>query len=140
MKEFTSKVMVLCLLGMLILTVVGCQTPQLPKTHTAFPDDPLTATNRFGISLRDAQAKSLNLEPGMAQNDVASLLCKPDETSVETFGAKTPRPWNGFEWIYYWGPRVWRLDGKNPHNTLTVIFEKKSNNWVVNTWIWSGPP
>jgi hypothetical protein len=142
MNEAASKVTIVCLLGILIFAAIGCQTTQSQNanTPTTAVTDPLDATNKCGVSLRDAQTKSLNLEAGMTQDRVASLLCKPDETSVETFGTQTPQPWNGFEWVYYWGPRIWRLDGKNPHNTLTIIFEKKLNNWVVNTWIWSGPP
>jgi outer membrane protein assembly factor BamE (lipoprotein component of BamABCDE complex) len=142
MYETVSKVIVVCLLGVLIFTAIGCQTTQSPniKTTTTVTTDPLTATNRYGLSLRDAQDKSLKLEPGMTQDEVALLLCKPDETSVETFGTQTTRPWNGFVWIYHWGPRIWRFDGKNPHNTLTIFFEKRLDNWVVNTWIWSGPP
>ena len=129
-------------LGVVVLTAIGWQTSQPPKKQSAFPDDPLEATNKFGVTLRDAQTKSLHLHVGMPQDEVASALCKPDKTSVETYGTQISRPWNGFEWIYYWGPRIWRFDGKNPHNTLTVIFERSTdnNNWAVNTWIWSGPP
>jgi outer membrane protein assembly factor BamE (lipoprotein component of BamABCDE complex) len=142
MNNAVSKVLVVCLLGLLMFAATGCQTAQSPNTNTttAATTDPLTATNKYGLSLRDAQDKSLKLEPGMTQDEVALLLCKPDETSVETFGAQTSRPWNGFTWAYHWGPRIWWLNGKNPHNTLTIIFEKKLDNWVVNTWIWSGPP
>jgi hypothetical protein len=77
----------------------------------------------------------------MTQDQVTSLLCKPDETAVETFGIQTSKPWNGFEWIYRWGEsRFWPLRERNPHNTLTIIFEKRlDNNWAVNIWIWSGP-
>jgi len=142
MNETASKAAGVCLLGVLIFAAIGCQTTQSRNANatTTVVTDPLDATNKYGISLRDAQTKSLNLEAGMTQDQVASLLCKPDETSVETFGTQTPRPWNGFKWIYHWGPRLWSLRGPNPHNTLTIIFEKRFDNWVVNTWIWSGPP
>ena len=142
MKETASKIIVVCFLGLLIFAAIGCETIHSPNktTTTLATADPLTATNKYGISLGDAQGKSLKLESGMTQNEVALLLCRPDETSVETFGTATPRPWNGFTWIYHGGPRVWWLNGKNPHNTLTVIFEKRLDDWVVNTWVWSGPP
>jgi outer membrane protein assembly factor BamE (lipoprotein component of BamABCDE complex) len=140
MNKAESKILTLCLVGLLLFVVAGCQTTQSRTANTsATAADPLDATNKCGISLRDAQTKSLNLEAGMTQDQVISLLCKPDETSVETFGAQTPRPWNGFEWVYRWGRGIYWFNRPNPHDTLTIIFEKRLDVWVVNTWIWSGP-
>lgn len=134
-----SKMVVACLLGMVLVIAIGCQTNQPSSPTTVIDTDPLTATNRYGLSLGDAHDKSLKLAPGMTQDDVVSLLSKPDETSAHTFGSQTAKPWNGIMWIYHWGPGIYRFKGPNPHDTLTVIFEQGSNAWIVNSWQWSGP-
>jgi hypothetical protein len=139
MNKASLKIIWIFLMGAFIFTIVGCQTPQSPNPNIAKADDPLTATNRYGLSLRDAQDKSLKLQPGMTQDEVVLLLCKPDETSAGTFGTQTPKPWNGVVWMYHWGLGLWSLRGPNPHDKLTIVFEKGLDTWVVNSWYWSGP-
>jgi len=139
------RVIGVCFLGVLIFTVVGCQTSQSPNltydTKTTFvtvtnyvtapaPIDDLQTRN--GLSLRDAQDKALKLAPGMTQDEVISLLCKPDETSAGTYGTQTDKPWNGITWYYRWGTNL--LNRK----VLNILFEKSSDAWVVNSWQWSG--
>lgn len=133
------KVIGICSLGLLIFVIVGCQTSPSPNKNTTALPNVLTVTNRYGLSLQDAQDKALKLEPGLTQDEVTLLLCKPDETSARTFGTETPKPWNGIVWIYHWGPGIRWFDRPNPHDTLTIVFEKGANAWVVNSWLWSGP-
>jgi hypothetical protein len=135
----TLKVVLALLLGALIITISGCQTDQTTNTATTVINDPLTQTNRYGLSLGDAHDKSLKLEPGMTQSQVVSLLCTPDETEARTFGSNTQNPWEGVMWTFHWGSGIWRLNGSNPHDTLTIIFEKESETWAINSWQWSGP-
>jgi outer membrane protein assembly factor BamE (lipoprotein component of BamABCDE complex) len=135
----------------LVLVFTGCQTSQTSSSES-YPvktnDSSATVTNEvakpapvkdlqshFGLSLRDAQDKALKLLPGMTQDEVILLLGKPDETSAGTYGQQTQKPWNGIAWFYRWGT----LDS-DPLNykQLTIIFEKGSNAWVINSWQWVG--
>jgi outer membrane protein assembly factor BamE (lipoprotein component of BamABCDE complex) len=97
---------------------------------------------RNGLSLRDAQDKALKLAPGMTQDEVISLLGKPDETSADTYGTQTARPWNGITWYYRWDSEPSDANilsmSQRHHKNLSIIFEKGLGAWVVNSWGWSG--
>ena len=146
--EKTSIVTVLCFF---VLVFTGCQTPQ-PASPESYPlktnDSSTTVTNyvtkpapvedlktHFGLSLRDAQDKALKLLPGMTQDEVGSLLGKPDQTSAGTYGTQTQKPWNGITWYYRWGT----LDSsRSNYKLLSITFEKGLGAWVVNSWEWVG--
>jgi len=132
----TTCIYILCAL---IFVVCGCQTTVSSKSHDVPRPSLLTVTNSYGISLKAAQDKSLNLEQGMTQAQVVLLLCKPNSESPKTFFPSGQNPWNGLVWHYQWGPRIHWFDRPNPEDTLEIIFEKHLNVWVVTTWIWSAP-
>jgi hypothetical protein len=127
------------MVGALLFVSAGCQTPQSPSPKASLNTNPLLETNQYGLSLKDAQDKAIKLEPGMSQAEVVLLLCKPDETSARTFGSDTSKPWNGVVWDYLWGPGIYWANRPNPHDALTIVFEKDVNDWIVNSWFWSGP-
>lgn len=130
------------------LTVTNFVTVTVTN-YTTEPAPKEDLQTRDGLSLRDAQDKALKLEPGLAQDEVLLLLGKPDETSAETYGAQTPKPWNGMAWYYRWGNQPsFRSGGLsdnpdnvpavNNHKILTIIFNQDSGAvWVVNSWQWS---
>ena len=92
----------------------------------ARPSEPVSAS---GVSLSVAQARAINLEPGLPLSAVRESLGLPDETSSGTFGQATSQPWIGMTWNYIW---------KSGYTTkrLEVVFSKSAGNWTVNHWDW----
>lgn len=87
---------------------------------------PKDLQTRYGLSLRDAQEIVRQFKSGMAQIEVLSRLGKPDETSSGPLS-------DGFDGIvsyYRWqvGPN------SSPKKKLTIVFQKDSNNYVLNHW------
>jgi outer membrane protein assembly factor BamE (lipoprotein component of BamABCDE complex) len=140
----------------LILASAGCQTPQSSDYETQPAKTNLSVTNtnvvtvtnyvtepvpaedlqdHYGLSLRDAKDKALKLAPGMTQDEVISLLGKPDETSAGTYGTQTQNPWNGITWLYRWG-NMNTLGDLYKLKVLSITFEKGSNAWIINNWHW----
>jgi hypothetical protein len=88
---------------------------------------------RNGLILRSAREKSIQLDRlGTTQDDVISLLGKPDETSSGTYGTATKTPWPGKEWGYTWI----KPDGDCHSLQILFSFDEKENAWVVNNWYW----
>lgn len=112
------------------VTETTSQAPIQDSKRTA-TTNPLSLTNRFGLSLHDAQDKSLKLIPGMTKDDVTLLLGTPDTTSAGTYGTETPQPWNGMTWCYRWTGASQMLV-----SSLLITFEKEQNDWVVHGWQW----
>src|SRR2546425_4170776 len=118
-----GRVAGLCL-AFAVLSATGCSSLP-PSTYQPSPEP----RSRAGLTLKDAQEKTLKLMPGMTQDEVQALLGPPDETEASTFGSKTARPWSGIVWRYRWtGFSSKRLD--------VVFAQWAPPSWVLNHWTW----
>ena len=162
-KKLKSPLVLIFILSTVACVVAGCASSTVPQLNhasqsvttgqssednsgptlsqnTNITSDPLSLTNRYGLSLRDAEDKSLKLMPGMTQDEVLVLLGKPDETSAGTYGTQTQTPWNGITWQYHWiiqDPMSADTTLSSAKRNLSIIFEKAQDNfWVINSWNW----
>jgi hypothetical protein len=89
---------------------------------------------RYGLTLLDAEEKAFKLAQGMTQDDVLSLLGKPDETGTEKFKPSTGGEWDLLMYYYRW-PMVYSIWDKNPQRQIEVAFKQREDGiWILRRW------
>lgn len=114
------------ILAAIILSSCAAVTPvAAPAKHASAAPPRTEQLSRSGYTAAQVEERSLQLRTGMTEAEVQSLLGLPSQTSSETFGQQTPRPWLGIQWDYKWA---------TPYRWLAVVFNDSTSR--LNNWLW----
>ena len=101
------------------------------------------------MTLDEAKAASVKLEPGMSRQNVATLFGLPKKTEVLPMGSETKNPWNGLVWRYEWWidhPADCSAGAfcRGRAAQFELVFQRAEqatpdgDTWLLNSWSWHG--
>ena len=100
---------------------------------TAIAAQPAPSKER--LTLGQAERLAIDLQQGMALQEVERLLGKPKRTALRTLGYSGPvgSSQDTLQWTYSWSAPA------QSDRTLQVVFAGKSpDGWLVHSWDWNG--
>ena len=93
------------------------------------------APSKERLTLGQAERLAVDLQQGMALQEVERLLGKPKRTALRALGysGSGGSPQDTLQWIYSWSSPA------QTDRTLQVVFAGKSpDGWLVHSWDWGG--
>jgi hypothetical protein len=94
--------------------------------HELLGGGELNQTQAQATPPRDYQRLSLQLKPGMNEQDVTKVMGQASRSALTTCGRKAGKPWSCKIWMF----------GTISSNGIAVVFEQNESTgaWVVNGW------
>jgi hypothetical protein len=85
------------------------------------------------VSLAQFERQAVGLRQGMTPEEVEKLLGRPKRTALRNSGGGRESSQGNLEWTYAW------RNASDSERSLQVVFMNKTpDQWLVNTWGWSG--